>query len=306
MSDAPNQVYPPIDREKRACVFAHFDRDDVVDEYVLFYLNQLLSVAKHIVFVSTASLPESEIAKVESLGVKAIVRENVGYDFYSYKVGLDNLVLEAYEELILCNDSVYGPFYPVVDLFEKDAISQCDFWGVTDNYEINYHLQSYFLVFRRVAFFCDAFRRFWAELEILEDKLEIIRRYEIGLSQRLLQAELVAKSVYPVDKINPLRFYILWLIQFVKKKSHRVFTIEFYKNLFKNLMGLKAAATLRVNTTHEDWRHLLESGSSPFVKIELLRDNPCNIDGVENIYDIIDECFDYPVDLIKHHLQRVR
>jgi lipopolysaccharide biosynthesis protein len=41
------------------CLFAHFDKDDKVDDYALHYLKHIRDLNFSIVFVSTARLPRS-------------------------------------------------------------------------------------------------------------------------------------------------------------------------------------------------------------------------------------------------------
>ena len=45
---------------KYLCVFAHFDRDGLVEDYVVYYLSKLEKLGCEIVFVSTAESMETE------------------------------------------------------------------------------------------------------------------------------------------------------------------------------------------------------------------------------------------------------
>lgn len=73
---------------KRAAVFAHYDRDNIVDAYVLEYLRQLQAVAETIVFVSDSDVPPDEVAKVAPFCAHTIAGRHGEYDFGSYKRGL--------------------------------------------------------------------------------------------------------------------------------------------------------------------------------------------------------------------------
>ena len=44
----------------RTVVFAHYDKDSVIDDYVIYYLKALKEIAQNIVFVSCGSLSEYE------------------------------------------------------------------------------------------------------------------------------------------------------------------------------------------------------------------------------------------------------
>ena len=44
--------------------------------------------------------------------IKIITRENLGYDFSSWKVGLDSIDIHSFDRFIFMNDTVCGPFIP--------------------------------------------------------------------------------------------------------------------------------------------------------------------------------------------------
>ena len=54
---------------RRACVYAHFDRDGIVDEYVRYYLKCLQKVVEHIQFVTTSKLDDESHRALTSLGI---------------------------------------------------------------------------------------------------------------------------------------------------------------------------------------------------------------------------------------------
>ena len=49
---------------KRVCIFAHYDRDDIVDDYVIYYLKALQKICATIIFVSDCNLSKEEIKKI--------------------------------------------------------------------------------------------------------------------------------------------------------------------------------------------------------------------------------------------------
>ncbi len=173
---------------KRLCFFSHFDRDAIVDDYVICYLEGLKTVADCIIFISNSGLSRKEQEKLSDIAENVIVRENTGYDFGSWKEGLERFGfenLEEYDEIILANDSCYGPLYPFSEMFDKMAGKNCDFWGVTKNNAIFPHVQSFFLVFRKAVFNSAVFRAFWQKVVPLKGKYEMVDTYEVGLSEIL-------------------------------------------------------------------------------------------------------------------------
>lgn len=203
------------DQVKRLCLFAHFDKDNIVDEYVLFYLRDIRKVADRIVFVSTSSLNAETISRLKDICDSVIIRKNEGYDFASWQTALQSETLQNFDELILCNDSVYGPFFPLEQVFGEMKGESCDFWGMTSNYDIAFHVQSYFLVFRKTILVSSVFQKFWDSMEIQQSKAKVIKLFEIGLSQTLLKAGFKA-STYARCRFSVshallyrLRFYMI-------------------------------------------------------------------------------------------------
>jgi len=187
--------------KKRIVFFAHFDKDNVIDDYVIYYLNGLKEVAKKIIFVSDCDLSAEEKNKLLNIADFIITEPHGEYDFGSYKRGFllaqENGLLNDFDECIFANDSCYGPFNSLKPIFEDMAQKNCDFWGMTQNkyslikHNETYltykkpHLQSYFLVFKKNVFLSEVFIDFIKSIKKEENKYEVIINYEIGLCEKL-------------------------------------------------------------------------------------------------------------------------
>lgn len=174
---------------KRAAVFAHYDKDKIIDDYVIYYLKSLKEIFDNIVFVSCLEIPEEETAKLDGIADYVICENHNEYDFGSYKRGYFYLAAngldEKFDELAFINDSCYGPLYPLKPVIEQ--VGDCDFWGITRNLEWREHIQSFFMVFKKQVFKSEVFKDFMASIEEETDKLDIVTKYEIGLSRLLLE-----------------------------------------------------------------------------------------------------------------------
>lgn len=281
----------------RAIVLVHYDKDDIVDNYLYPYIKALKDNASHFVFVSTAKLSNTTQETLKKYCDTVIVRENIGYDFMSYQKGLENFNYKKYDEVLLCNDSVYAPLFPLIHLFEKMSHRNCDFWGVTDNNDMGYHIQSYFLLFKKPILKSKVFQEFWKNIEVLESKIKIIEKYEVGLSQSLINAGFV-----PSVSTNFQASLSQKLMIFIKKLTP--------KNIIKKLYSLyngrvRMIRIGKINSTHYFWKELIIEGNVPFIKIELLRDNPLGVD-IKEVEEVIREYTDYDVGLIVGHLERVK
>lgn len=213
-------------KQNKICIFSHYDSDNTIKGYVAYYLQELSKISD-IIFVSTAEgLSETSIENIEVYCKDIIVKKNIGYDFSAWKTGMDYLGsnLNTYEHLILCNDSVFGPFFDLEEIFEK--MKGTDLWAMTDNHEIEYHLQSYFMVYNKTAFTHPIFRDFWKNLKIYSNKQILIENNEIEYSRRLINSELTYDTYYRCkdrNYVNVLQYYWKELIAdyqfpFIKKE----------------------------------------------------------------------------------------
>jgi len=281
---------------KRALIFAHYDKENLVAPYVFVYLKALQSVVSTVIFVSTSKLSDKTKEGLKPYCHKIILRDNEGYDFMSYKVGLSHIDHTSYDEVILCNDSVYGPFYPLTDAFDTMDKKDVAMWGMTDNYERSYHLQSYFLVCRKHLLQSNAFQEFWEDVHILSNKEQIITQYEIGLSRHIV-AHGFTLDAYSKVKVSFKDKIILQLQNLTVEKIKR--------KLFSLFQHSSATATLgEVNPTLTLWKALILDEKMPFIKRELLRDNPKNID-INDVYESIEKISSYDVSLIAKDLERL-
>ena len=286
---------------KTACVFAHYDPAGKVDEHVLYYLQELQKIAGLIQFVTTASLDDAERRRVEDLGVNVIERNNEGYDFCSYKAGIDAIDVSAFDELIVCNDSVYGPFSDLATVFAEMRSRDARFWGLTDSYDYQHHLQSYFLVFAGDALRSQAFKDFWQSIQILDDKVAIIRRYEVGLSQVMGAAGFPPEALAGSRRVGNARHIGSYWRYYLRLLLRRWRDTQFWADGLRVITGRRLVGK---NVTHLEWKSLVEDGGIPFIKIGLLRDNPKDVGNLDEVYDVIERAGDYPVQCIRDHLRR--
>jgi rhamnosyltransferase len=224
-------------------LFAHYDGQDEVKPYIVEFLRQLRPCCEQIVFVSTAKLSEAELGKVRPFCATTLLRENVGYDFCMWQDALRDLDLAAVDELLLTNSSIFGPLFPLGPIFERMTADPADFWGLTDNFTIAWHLQSFFLVFKRRVLTSPAFAQFFASVLPYRDKWQVVRSYEIGMSAFLTEQGFKAAAFAPVGSWLPSAERRTRL-EGAQLDSNMVFPIQ-----------------------------LLRSGM-PFVKALLLRENP--------------------------------
>ena len=188
---------------KRLAIYAHFDPSLQVARHVFYHLEQLGRLGFQVCFVSNSEIvPESQ-SQLARICERVIVRENTGLDFGMWRRALADHDLSRFDELLLTNSSVVGPLQPLAPFWQTPALSNCDFWGMTDNAIPAPHLQSYFLVFRRQVIQSLRFMEFWRSVLPYTDKVQLIWSYEVGLTRWLVESGFKWKAIYPQEIIWP-------------------------------------------------------------------------------------------------------
>ncbi len=182
---------------KRLAIYAHYGSSPQVAGHVLFCLRHLAELGFQIGFVSNSEISPASEAALNKFCERIIVRENTGMDFSMWQRGIVEYDLLQFDELLLTNSSIIGPLQPLAPLWQNPAVADCDFWGLTDNFEVNQHLQSYFLVFRKPVIQSPRFAAFWRSVLPYQNKLRVIHSYEIGLTCWLEEGGFKWKAVYP-------------------------------------------------------------------------------------------------------------
>ena len=148
------QRTPP--KHRRTAVVASYFGDGTLPERLLYLIRGLREVVDNIVLVGDCPINPSEIEKLSSLVAIAKFERHGQYDFGSYRIGFslakdEGLLDKAnVDELVMINDSCYGPIYPFEESFSTMESRDCDFWGYTGYNAFGHiHISSYFFLFRR-------------------------------------------------------------------------------------------------------------------------------------------------------------
>ena len=290
----------------RVAVFVHFDRQGAVRDYVLHYVAALQEAGFDVAFVSNAGrLRPEAMAALQKLCAAIVVRRNVGYDFGAMREALLRLRMPRQNTqcLLLVNDSVYGPLRPLDEMLERIDFDEADFWGATESWQARYHLQSYFLAFGQTAMNSRAWRAFWNGVRPVASKPWVIFRYEVGLTQRLMRGGLRPRALWPypelVRQVDPE-------LLMTGGDEGAVSTDPIMAMRKGHARRIRDAAVARrpLNPTSDLWRQLLYAGY-PFLKRELLRENPTDVSDVTDWREVVVEIVGADPTVIERDLQRV-
>ncbi len=285
------QIPERIELGPRVALFMHFDGSGGVRPAVLAYVRELVAAGRSVVFVTNAGrLTEAAIAALGDAGASIMIRRNIGYDFGAWRDAIETLALPRAdtEELIICNDSVFGPVRPLDLTLLRLNYDEADVWGLTESWQRRYHIQSYFIAFGRVALHNPGFRKFWAQVLPAPAKSFIIHRYEVGLTQAMLKAGLRVAAVWPYETLTKmvLREQLQPYLEAESTQGAKLDPMDLTRWL--HVLRLRNAIAQRqaLNPTSDLWRQLLLAGY-PFIKRELLRDNPTRVEDIGDWADVL-------------------
>jgi len=250
------------------CLFAHFDKDDRLDDFVLRYLTKLKELNFTIVLISASRLAAAEITRAQGLCDDVILRSNDGLDFASWSAGFAKHGDAIRGRLLLTNDSIYGPVGGLGYALDRLTRAAADFYGMVESVEIAPHLQSWFLLLQPQVIRSPAFRSIMSQPFTTMTRREIIRSGEVGLSRQLMAA------------------------------GFR------YEALYRNSDAALLPSRHDANPMLLYWREALFDAGVPFLKIELLRDNAIGVEDAATILREVEQTDPEICGLIRAHLAR--
>lgn len=229
---------------KRLAVIIFFDKNGKVDSYLKYLVSSIQGLFHKIVFVVNGFVQEDDYLELKKFTRSIFIRENKGFDAEAYKETFLKFIPQqewsSYDEILLMNDTFYGPFYPMHDVWKMFDQVKTDFWGITrhpegdygDGQKIPSHIQGYFLVIRKNLLQSRDFLKFWEEMPSLNSVQDAIDQFEIRFTTYFEKRGFRGKALMDLgdtsSKIeynkNPYLEYNLWLIRdkkipFLKKKS---------------------------------------------------------------------------------------
>ena len=128
-----------VKSKNRCVVFLFYDKDGIVDQYVLDMLDDLRENAAFVyVAVNGVITPEGR-ARLARHSDEVFCRVNAGFDVGGYRDAIFNLgfrELAKYDELVLMNYTFFAPLYPFREMFETMNPKDLDFWGITKHHTV--------------------------------------------------------------------------------------------------------------------------------------------------------------------------
>jgi lipopolysaccharide biosynthesis protein len=252
---------------RNVAIVAHFDANDLLEKNFRDVLSCLEHVCDRVILVTTSDIDLKSTTDFSNLTV--IKRPNIGYDFYSYRVGLQNAFCDTdIENVILINSSfvLLEPQRFTNALKRMIALSTgSDVVGANSSLQVRWHLQSYLLLIGRNVLNAGWFREFVTGIEPLNTKLETILQYEIGLSAAFLAHGVNSTVLFEPTRQQVRRARRQWSAWLIRRSGIRQWLESGPLHVMKQFNPAHFLAD-------EIARQL------GYVKTEVLRDNQYNVD----------------------------
>lgn len=232
---------------KRLGIFAYYDEEGNVDDYVSVLLDALHPFCEKIICIVNGKLTIQAQDKLSKSVEEIRFRENQGYDVTAYKetfLSLSEAEKAYYDEILFFNHTVYGPVYPLAPMFEEmQADKDLDFWGLTRHdglpvdpwgtIEYGYlppHIQSYFFAVRASLFRLPVFTAYWETMRKVTSYHEAVGFHEARFtkyfedmgfkSDTYIKTEEAAKSYIDYPQFNcPAQWLAKTHCPLIKRKN---------------------------------------------------------------------------------------
>lgn len=242
-------------------IIAHYHSKGLIRKDFLNFLKKTKKIFKKTILIST-NIINKEKLKIPK-HIVTIRRKNIGYDFFSYKIGCEyflqkfNKKLEN-KNLFFINSSIlFVNSTRTINAIKSIKIKKNEMWGFTKSYELKEHIQSYFFSFSAIILKDKDILSWWKKIKPFTKRQDIIDKYELGLSSLMIKKNVKLCSLF--------------------KKNIKLKSINFFQKInqrFKEVF-LKEIKIYKKNPTNYFWKDIYTRYG--IVKIELIKKNPKKI-----------------------------
>lgn len=184
-----------------------YDANGILDRYVEFLLSSLQSEIQQYIIVINGYMNDESMERLKRYTGKIYVRENMGFDAGAYRdvflAYIPSDLWGNYDEIVLMNDTFFGPVTPMQEIWKRFDADDADFWGITrhprqqlaDGGIVQSHIQSYFIVIKSRLIRSPYFLEFWEKLSYPKTYQEAVNHFEIEFTVFMEANGFVGKSL---------------------------------------------------------------------------------------------------------------
>lgn len=291
----------PCAAAARIALYVHYSASGQVSEMVRCQLGLLRQCGFATVFISMArEIPEDDWQAVRQLCAVVVQRENFGRDFGAWH----ELMPEVRrrwpdpDELMLANDSVLGPIYPLAPVIDAMRAGGEGLFGLTESLQGGPHLQSYLLLARGRAAVRDLMT-FLQRMHVSHSKWLLVQMGEIRLARWMRRRGHRVAAVFGYGRLAQAAVADPAERQRLMRSNVRLRDLD-------RLPADQASALLHewpLNPTQHLWHVLATKFGDPFVKTELVLRNPGGLPGVEAWPTVVPPDAPCPLPMLQAHLR---
>lgn len=224
---------------KRIAMYVIYDKDGILDNFRKYYLKELRKVCDTIVGVVSGTLTPESREELEELTDDFFVRENRGLLAGSWIDGIAHIgwdKLAEYDELLMLNDSFFGPFYPLSEMMDAAEKSDADFYGCMKNFEDESihemhghafkhgHLRGsipYFLIIKSRLLHSNEFIKYWSSVPKVENDWDTYFFAEFDFYDYVIDAGFKVDA-YESDRLEGYDFDLITRAAYKLIKEDRI------------------------------------------------------------------------------------
>ena len=254
---------------EKVCIFSHFNKKGTVAPFCVKLLESVSNCGFEIQMVSLSEIDAAGLEKIRKRCSKVTIKENVGRDFGAYYTGVKACGIAKRKCLLLMNDSMYGPFFPLVDVFSSMKERGYDICGVIALYDdMGYYIQSHFLLFNEHVLHSKDFDSFISKIKHYAYVRNTILYQEVGLSKYFM------------------------------KKRYNIGALISARDIWDKETCFK-------NPTIFCWKELITEHHYPFIKRRILANNVWHVD-TSDWREVVSSASNYDLSLIERELSSTK
>lgn len=265
-----------IDKLDYLVLLSHYHADGVLQKILRRKIDSLLNFGWQILLI-TPCINDESLEFCKSRGLSVFIRKNEGKDFGAYQDAMIWLYRHDYHlrlsQMLLINDSCalipnldQSSWFDFVGSLAKPGSIE----GLTDSYQISFHLQSYCLKVAADILRSNWWIDFWKELKVWGEKLQIIIYGEVELSRQALLNNVTLIAKHPCHQV---RASICSNSYGEKVAAHFGIDIKAAELIVHTLLQQMNLPITTVNPAHHLAIPLLVDGF-PLIKRDLMEKNP--------------------------------
>ena len=188
---------------ERYAVYVLWQPGGTVPWYVLNTLESLRDHQVNTIVVSNHELTSAQLATLQGLAARVLVRGNKGFDFGAYKDAILTLAEgeKPITRVLIFNDSVYVFKRGLSQLIEELLSDRYDVVAAYENWELHYHFQSFCIGISGRVFAHPRMLAFWQSYRPISIRRWCINSGEVRLSHTLRKITTNFRIVFGINNL---------------------------------------------------------------------------------------------------------